>query len=143
MTAYGINSSVPVPKESPRFPPPTFPPDQASGQYWEGASLRAAKHASSADSVIVIGDCTVGHRQGRMAPYQHCRLQRLRLRPLTLGKIFWENEFRKHLVALLEKLKVTAAYLRKLRGTAVQTARRRTVTTFVDRELEVNLQVQV
>ncbi len=88
-----------------------------------------------------VSECTVGHRQGRTAPYQRCRLQRLHLQPLTLGESFWENDFRKHLVAPLEKLKlkVTAACLRKLRGTAVQTVRRRTMTSFVDRELEGRL----
>jgi hypothetical protein len=138
MSAYGIISSVPVPKDSQRFQPPTFPPNQVSGQYWKSVSLRAAKHASSADSVTIIRDYTVGHRQGRTAPYQHCRLERLQLQPLTLGESVWETDFRKFLVAPLEKLKltVTAASPRKLRGTAVQVARRRTVTTFVDQELE-------
>lgn len=104
--------------------------------------MRAAKHASSAGSVINIGDCPVGHRQVRTAPYQFGKLQRLQLQPLTLGKSFCENDFRKHLVAPLEKLKlkVTAACLRKLRGTAVQIAHHRTVTSLVFlRELEGEL----
>jgi len=87
---------------------------------------------------LVISDCTVGHRQDRTAPCQHSRLQRLQLQPLTLGESFWGNDFRKPLVAPLEKLKlkVTAACLRKMRETAVQIVRRRTVTSVVDRELE-------